>query len=129
MNPHYSVFSDYGTQLMRERQQMASRPFASVDVALETAGGEQTHPIRGPLEGASKPIAVEPCSGNKAAVLTVFMCLPRGSSEAPPPGQSGLAIASALIDISQQKPMDCKEKSSGVRNRKQPPPTHQGTCV
>ncbi|XP_033882072.3 attractin-like protein 1 isoform X1 [Acipenser ruthenus] len=116
-------------QLMRERQQMASRPFASVDVALEAAGGEQTDPLRVPLEGAPKPIAVEPCSGNKAAVLTVFVCLPRGSSEAPPPGQSGLAIASALIDISQQKPMDCKEKSSGVRNRKQPPPTHQGTCV
>ncbi|MGH0143658.1 UNVERIFIED_CONTAM: hypothetical protein FKN15_057390 [Acipenser sinensis] len=37
-------------QLMRERQQMASRPFASVDVALEAAGGEQTDPLRGPLE-------------------------------------------------------------------------------
>ncbi|RXM27765.1 Attractin-like protein 1 [Acipenser ruthenus] len=79
---------------MRERQQMASRPFASVDVALEAAGGEQTDPLRVPLEGAPKPIAVEPCSGNKAAVLTVFVCLPRGSSEAPPPGQSGKISAS-----------------------------------
>ncbi|XP_075791528.1 attractin-like protein 1 isoform X8 [Pelodiscus sinensis] len=115
-------------QLMRERQQMASRPFASVDVALEV-GAEQTDFLRGPLEGAPKPIAIEPCSGNKAAVLTVFLCLPRGSSGVPPPGQSGLAIASALIDISQQKPADCKDKSSGVRNRKHHLSTRQGTCV
>ncbi|XP_067909066.1 attractin-like protein 1 isoform X1 [Heterodontus francisci] len=115
-------------QLMRERQQMASRPFASVDVALEV-GSEQFDVIRGPLEGAPRPIAVEPCSGNKAAVLTVFICLPRGSTGTPPPGQTGLAIASALIDISQQKPSECKEKTSAVRNRKQLPPTHQGTCV
>lgn len=40
-------------------------------------------------QGAPKPIAVEPCAGNRAAVLTVFLCLPRGSSGAPPPGQSG----------------------------------------
>ncbi|XP_066549769.1 attractin-like protein 1 isoform X1 [Amia ocellicauda] len=115
-------------QLMRERQQMASRPFASVDVALEV-GGEQTDLLQGPLEGAPKPIAVEPCSGNKAAVLTVFMCLPRGPSGVPPPGQSGIAIASALIDTSQQKLTECKEKSLGLKNRKQHPPAHQGTCV
>ncbi|XP_050003173.1 attractin-like protein 1 isoform X1 [Alexandromys fortis] len=114
-------------QLLRERQQMASRPFASVDVALEV-GAEQTDFLRGPLEGAPKPIAIEPCAGNRAAVLTVFLCLPRGSSGAPPPGQSGLAIASALIDISQQKPSDNKDKTSGVRNRKHLS-TRQGTCV
>ncbi|XP_073210368.1 attractin-like protein 1 isoform X4 [Lepidochelys kempii] len=115
-------------QLMRERQQMASRPFASVDVALEV-GAEQTDFLRGSLKGTPKPIAIEPCSGNKAAVLTVFLCLPRGSSGVPPPGQSGLAIASALIDISQQKPADCKDKSSGIRNRKHHLSTRQGTCV
>jgi len=115
-------------QLLRERQQMASRPFASVDVALEV-GAEQTEFLRGPLEGAPKPIAIEPCAGNRAAVLTVFLCLPRGSSGAPPPGQSGLAIASALIDISQQKPSDSKDKTSGVRNRKHHLSTRQGTCV
>nr|XP_013013877.1 attractin-like protein 1 [Cavia porcellus] len=36
-------------QLLRERQQMASRPFASVDVALEV-GAEQADFLRGPLE-------------------------------------------------------------------------------
>ncbi|KAI2658389.1 Attractin [Labeo rohita] len=42
---------------------------------------------------------------------------------------AGIAIASALIDTSQQKPMDFKEKSQGLKNRKALPPAHQGTCV
>lgn len=41
---------------------------------------------------------------------------------------SGLIVASALIDISQQKP-DFKEKSQGLKNRKALFPAHQGTCV
>ncbi|KAG8549019.1 hypothetical protein GDO81_023107 [Engystomops pustulosus] len=73
---------------MRERQQMASRPFASVDVTLEVGGAEQTETLRRPVEGVPKPIAIEPCCGNKAAVLTVFLCLPRGLAGVPPPGQS-----------------------------------------
>uniref|UniRef100_A0A8C6TGZ4 Attractin-like 1b n=1 Tax=Neogobius melanostomus TaxID=47308 RepID=A0A8C6TGZ4_9GOBI len=93
-------------QLMRERQQMASRPF-----------------------GVPKPVAVEPCSGGKAAVLTVLMRLPSGSAALPPPGQSGIIVASALIDISQQKPSDFKDKSMALKNRKALAPTHQGTCV
>ncbi|XP_062330450.1 attractin-like protein 1 isoform X2 [Osmerus eperlanus] len=115
-------------ELMRERQQMASRPFASVAVALDI-GGEQTELLSGGVEGPPKPVAMEPCSGGRAAVLTVLMCLPSGPSPLPPPGQSGIAIASALIDTSQQKPMDYKEKSQALKNRKTLPPTHQGTCV
>ncbi|KAG7257317.1 hypothetical protein CRUP_034192 [Coryphaenoides rupestris] len=37
---------------------------------------------------APKPIALEPCFGNKAAVLSIFVRLPRGSGGIPPPGQS-----------------------------------------
>lgn len=37
------------------------------------------------FQGAPKPIAIEPCAGNRAAVLTVFLCLPRGPPGAPPP--------------------------------------------
>uniref|UniRef100_A0A7N6A1F6 Attractin-like 1b n=1 Tax=Anabas testudineus TaxID=64144 RepID=A0A7N6A1F6_ANATE len=112
-------------QLMRERQQMASRPFASVAVALD-ARGEQTELLQ---PGTPKPVAMEPCSGGKAAVFTVLMRLPSGPSALPPPGQSGLIIASALIDISQQKPSDFKDKSQALKNRKALPPAHQGTCV
>ncbi|MCJ8738572.1 hypothetical protein PDJAM_G00037220 [Pangasius djambal] len=115
-------------QLMRERQQMASRPFASVAMALE-AECDQVELLQGGIEAPPKPIALEPCSGGKAAVLTVLMCLPRGPSGFPPPGQSGIAIASALIDTSQQKPMDFKEKNPGLKNRKALPTAHQGTCV
>uniref|UniRef100_A0A665W1H0 Attractin-like 1b n=1 Tax=Echeneis naucrates TaxID=173247 RepID=A0A665W1H0_ECHNA len=112
-------------QLMRERQQMASRPFASVAVALD-ARGEQTELLQ---PGVPKPVAMEPCSGGKAAVLTVLMRLPSGSLGLPPPGQSGFIVASTLIDISQQKPTDFKDKSLVLKNRKALPPAHQGTCV
>lgn len=49
------------------------------------------------FQGAPKPIAIEPCAGNRAAVLTVFLCLPRGSSGAPPPGQSGMMHDPAVV--------------------------------
>lgn len=107
---------------------MASRPFASVAVALD-ARGEQTELLQPVLDGVPKPVAVEPCSGGKAAVLTVLMRLPSGPTGLPPPGQSGIIVASALIDVSQQKPSDFKDKSLALKNRKALAPTHQGTCV
>lgn len=81
------------------------------------------------LQTVPKPIALEPCFGNKAAVLSVFVRLPRGLGGIPPPGQSGLAVASALVDISQQMPIAYKEKSGAIRNRKQQPPAQPGTCI
>uniref|UniRef100_A0A665W1W8 Attractin-like 1b n=1 Tax=Echeneis naucrates TaxID=173247 RepID=A0A665W1W8_ECHNA len=82
-------------QLMRERQQMASRPFASVAVALD-ARGEQTELLQPAVDGVPKPVAMEPCSGGKAAVLTVLMRLPSGSLGLPPPGQSGTVTTQTL---------------------------------
>lgn len=41
------------------------------------------------VQGVPKPIAVEPCWGSRAGVLTVLLCLPRLPSGIPPPGQSG----------------------------------------
>lgn len=46
-----------------------------------------------------------------------------------PPTFLGVIVASALIDISQQKPTDFKDKSQALKNRKALPPAHQGTCV
>ncbi|XP_003206106.2 attractin-like [Meleagris gallopavo] len=115
-------------QLLREMQQMASRPFASINVALET-DEEPPDLIGGSIKTVPKPIALEPCFGNKAAVLSVFVRLPRGVGGIPPPGQSGLAVASALVDISQQMPIAYKEKSGAIRNRKQQPPAQPGTCI
>ncbi|CAL8308951.1 unnamed protein product [Boreogadus saida] len=113
---------------MRERQQMASRPFASVAVALGM-GAEHTELVQPLIDGPPKPIAVEPCLGGKAAVLTVLVKLPAGPLGLPPPGQSGVTVASALIDISQVKTSDFKDKTLGLKSRKAHPPAHQGTCV
>uniref|UniRef100_A0AAQ5ZB26 Attractin-like 1a n=1 Tax=Amphiprion ocellaris TaxID=80972 RepID=A0AAQ5ZB26_AMPOC len=114
-------------QLMRERQQMASRPFASVAVALEV-GGDQEELLQVRTNSVPKPIAMEPCWGSGAGVLTVLLYLPRVPSGIPPPGQSGIAIASALVDTSQQRVMDFKERGLGLKHRKHTV-HHQGTCV
>ncbi|XP_077482111.1 attractin-like protein 1 [Stigmatopora argus] len=116
-------------QLMRERQQMASRPFASAAVVIDAREGLPAETLQPLSDSAPKPVAMEPCSGGKAAVLTVLMRLPSGPANLPPPGQSGLIVASALIDVSQQKASDFKEKSLASKNRKALAPTHQGTCV
>ncbi|KAJ1213302.1 hypothetical protein NDU88_000940 [Pleurodeles waltl] len=115
-------------QLLREMQQMASRPFASVNVALEM-DEEPPDLIGGSIKTVPKPIALEPCFGNRAAVLSIFVRLPRGVGGIPPPGQSGLAVASALVDVSQQMPIAYKEKSGGARNRKHHPSAQPGTCI
>ncbi|XP_039607868.1 attractin isoform X1 [Polypterus senegalus] len=115
-------------QLLREMQQMASRPFATINLALEM-DEEPPDLIGGSIKSVPKPIALEPCFGNKAAVLSIFVRLPRGSGGIPPPGQSGLAVASALVDVSQQMPIAYKDKSGVVRNRKHQPPAQPGTCI
>ncbi|XP_035387515.1 attractin isoform X1 [Electrophorus electricus] len=115
-------------QLLREMQQMASRPFATINVALET---EEEPPdlIGGNVKAVPKPIALEPCFGNKAAVLSIFIRLPRGPGGIPTPGQSGLAVASALVDVSQQMCVGYKDKSGGLRSRKQQPLSQPATCI
>uniref|UniRef100_A0A8C4R8L7 Attractin-like 1a n=1 Tax=Eptatretus burgeri TaxID=7764 RepID=A0A8C4R8L7_EPTBU len=106
-------------QLMREMQQMASRPFASIDVALQ--GDDEPPDLVG---GSMKPIAMEPCFGNRAAIYSVLV-----RSLVLHLTQTGLALASALVDISHHKPMECKEKVAAVRNRKQQVPSQPGTCI
>lgn len=41
----------------------------------------------------------------------------------------GLIVASALVDVSQQKLSDFKDKSQSLKSRKALPLAHQGTCV
>lgn len=42
---------------------------------------------------------------------------------------TGITIASALVDTSQQRAGDFKDKGSGLKSRKQQHTMHQGTCV
>lgn len=60
-------------QLMRERQQMASRPFASVDVALEV-GAEQTDFLRGPLEVGTVVLTRDHCDLHIYIASLICIC-------------------------------------------------------
>ncbi|XP_037295896.1 attractin-like protein 1 isoform X2 [Manduca sexta] len=76
-------------RLFVEMEQMASRPFSQVCVELEKGGGSV---------GVPAPVALEPCAGGRAAVLSLLVRLPTGGTgRAPPLG--GLAVASALVTL------------------------------
>ena len=45
------------------------------------------------------PIALEPCEGNRAAVLSLIVRLPTGGRPYAPPGYTGIAVASALVTL------------------------------
>ncbi|KPJ13796.1 Attractin [Papilio machaon] len=76
-------------RLFVEMEQMASRPFSQVCVELEKGGGGV---------GVPAPVALEPCRGGRAAVLSLLVRLPTGGTgRAPPLG--GLAVASALVTL------------------------------
>ncbi|XP_072933991.1 attractin-like protein 1 [Epargyreus clarus] len=76
-------------RLFVEMEQMASRPFSQVCVELERGGGGA---------GVPAPVALEPCRGGRAAVLSLLVRLPTGGTgRAPPLG--GLAVASALVTL------------------------------
>lgn len=52
------------------------------------------------VQNSPSPIALEPCCGNQAAVLSLLVRLPTGGECYTPVGQSaGLAIASALVTL------------------------------
>lgn len=61
-------------QLLRERQQMASRPFASVDVALEV-GAEHTDFLRGSLEVGTVMAKGGRCDLHMYITSLIYICL------------------------------------------------------
>ncbi|KAL1450008.1 hypothetical protein WDU94_002471 [Cyamophila willieti] len=64
---------------------------SSSGVVGSTTGGSSEAP---------SPIALEPCAGNRAAVLSLLIRLPTGGQPYTPSGQSaGLALASALVSL------------------------------
>lgn len=60
-------------------EQMASRPFAGVVLHVKSTPTN--------LSNNPTPIALEPCSNGKAAVLTLIVKLPTGVQQTPPPGK------------------------------------------
>ncbi|KAJ8715704.1 hypothetical protein PYW07_010186 [Mythimna separata] len=90
-------------RLFVEMEQMASRPFSQVCVELEKGGAGA---------GVPAPVALEPCRGGRAAVLSLLVRLPTGGTgRAPPLG--GLAVASALVTLghhAQHPPMSSAKR-------------------
>jgi hypothetical protein len=88
-------------QLFLELEHMASRPFAGLVVELEREPPVEDvdEPLL-PMKGNNPtPIALEPCSAGKAAILSLIIRLPTGGTGAVPPGQTGLAVASAIVSL------------------------------
>ncbi|XP_053204126.1 attractin-like protein 1 [Panonychus citri] len=112
-------------QLYLELEHRASRPFASILIELNNEDSEEMLIQRNrdnemdssaitnsttttttnstsailPSRCDPTPIALEPCATNKAAVLSLILRLPSGGSSTVPPGQTGLAIGSALVSL------------------------------
>ncbi|KAH8291888.1 hypothetical protein KR054_001951 [Drosophila jambulina] len=95
-------------RLFVEMEQMASRPFSQVLVDIENRDSIDLsltlegigHLSKKRKKECPSPIALEPCSGNRAAVLSLLVRLPTGGLSQAPSGQSaGLAVASALVTL------------------------------
>ena len=130
---------------------MASRPFGSVLVELEHNSSNSTHQtgsschVTGQIDELEStavlrkrksrpkhyrpsPIALEPCEGNRAAVLSLIVRLPTGGKPYAPPGYTGIAVASSLVtlgsnrkhstDISAKQSVD--DPKTGRKGRKGP---------
>ncbi|XP_064465607.1 attractin-like protein 1 isoform X2 [Ornithodoros turicata] len=111
-------------QLFVEMEQMASRPFAGVTLEVdsmkpESDGTKQSHPT---------PVALEPCASGKAAVLTLIVRMPTGGLQHTATGQSGIAIASALVSLGTLCKTDATIKEDGKSDCWKPS-SHPGTCI
>lgn len=111
-------------------EQMASRPFSQVLVELEVKDKMDTDTaVIAALDrlkskkDAPSPIALEPCNGNRAAVLSLLVRLPTGGEPYTVVGQSaGLAIASTLVTLGNPRKTSIEqvkvESSKGGKSRK-----------
>ena len=89
-------------RLYVEMEQMASRPFGQVLTELERVPeGESSHQHarKRRKKPRPSPIALEPCAGNRAAVLTLLVRMPTGGAPYAPPGIPGIALASSLVTL------------------------------
>ncbi|XP_067009750.1 attractin-like protein 1 isoform X3 [Anabrus simplex] len=125
-------------RLFVEMEQMASRPFSQVMVEIEQR--EKIDPsvdsattLRKKKKDSPSPIALEPCCGNRAAVLSLLVRLPTGGEVYTPPGQSaGLAIASALVTLGNPRKVsiDPTGKSEAKsKSRKSLSSQHPDSCI
>lgn len=113
-------------RLFVEMEQMASRPFSQVLVELEVKekldfenGISIIGDVKRKKRDAPSPIALEPCFGNKAAVLSLLVRLPTGCEPYTAKGQSaGLAIASALVTLGNPRKMSIDQVKTETKTGK-----------
>ncbi|CAH0555288.1 unnamed protein product [Brassicogethes aeneus] len=115
-------------RLFVEMEQMASRPFSQVLVELEVKEfreDSEATPIAVAAEAKRKkrdapsPIALEPCYGNRAAVLSLLVRLPTGGEAYTARGQSaGLAIASALVTLGNPRKLSIDQVKTETKTGK-----------
>merc|ERR1719189_1418538 len=114
-------------RLYVEMEQMASRPFGQVLVELEripdTSAESSHHARKRRKKSRPSPIALEPCAGNRAAVLSLIVRMPTGGRSYAPPGTPGIAIASSLVTLGNPRkvsvdPTQKLEAETGAKSRK-----------
>lgn len=100
---------------------MASRPFSAILLHLEKEGGVESvnESLISCKEKNVTPIALEPCSTGKAAVVSLILRLPTGGTGTVPSGQTGLAIASALVSLSSLDQSLVKNQDSSATSCRQ----------
>ncbi|KAK0165280.1 hypothetical protein PV328_003808 [Microctonus aethiopoides] len=126
-------------RLFVEMQQMANRAFSQVFVEIERRdiasdierNDSDINSSQKKKKDAPSPIALEPCNGNRAAVLSLLVRLPTGGEAYTPAGQSaGLAVASALVTLgSPRRPsqeLTIKEPKKSRKSASQHP---DSTCI
>ncbi|XP_023308777.2 attractin [Lucilia cuprina] len=123
-------------RLFVEMEQMASRPFSQVLVDIENRESIDLSLTMEGIANMSKkrkkecpsPIALEPCSGNRAAVLSLLVRLPTGGLQHAPAGQSaGLAVASALVTLGNPRRPSIEHSKEPKSKRKQS--QHPDSCT
>ncbi|EYB88725.1 hypothetical protein Y032_0242g3414 [Ancylostoma ceylanicum] len=99
-----------------EIEHMASRPFSSIKLELTNP---HCFTATGPVQGPT-PLSVEPCSNYKSGIFTLAVRLPTGGRATTPNGTSGLAVASALCQLTpaQLGVLQAPDNSENRNNRK-----------
>ncbi|EZA62767.1 Putative protein tag-53 [Ooceraea biroi] len=127
-------------RLYLEMEQMASRAFSQVVVEIERRDIDNLDPEHDDTEftncrkrkkDAPSPIALEPCCGNRAAVLSLLVRLPTGGESYTPAGQSaGIAVASALVTLgSPRRPSQELMTKEPKKTRKSASQHPDSTCI
>lgn len=110
-------------RLFVEMEQMASRPFSQVLVELGVKEKLELNKIEDlkvrKVREAPSPIALEPCFGNKAAVLSLLVLLPTSDAMFPMKGRyAGLAVASALVTLGNPRKMSIDQAKFEIKGCK-----------